>query len=443
MDAPPHSEAGSRPGASLRFIEQFLAQTPSGRLTGLLLGQLDAFNRISTTFGHDRASRFCADYTEQLRKSLPDGAPIIRLAGRRFVVLLPLESIASVMDVAAHLCENDQKQVKVGNDSFLVDLTLGVAVYPTHADDAASLFRRAELALKEARENELAFDIYSPDTTQQHAALWKLESDLDRAIHGGDLEVYYQPKVALQDNRVCGVEALVRWRSASGVFVPPQQFVPLAERTGSIVPLTWIVFDHSLASARMWSRFAKPFSIAVNIAPQVLAHPEFFARLTRLNQAMAEAGVDLTLELTEDSLVRSDDATPVMLQRIRKLGVGISIDDFGKGYSSLSYLKEIPASEVKIDKRFVATIATNDKDRHIVKVIIELARAFGMRVVAEGVDSEENLQIVADLGCHCAQGFYIARPMRVDLVAAWIDKVSSETARWKVVAPNHSCRPQA
>lgn len=443
MDAPPHSDARPRPGASLRFIEQFLAKTASGRLTGLLLGQLDAFNRITTTFGHDRASRFCADYTEQLRKSLPDGAPIIRLSGRRFVVLLPLDSIASVMDVAAHLCENDQKQVKVGNDSFLVDLTLGVAVYPTHADDAASLFRRAELALKEARENELSFDIYSPDTTQQHAALWKLESDLDRAIHGGELEVYYQPKVALEDSRVCGVEALVRWRSASGVFVPPQQFVPLAERTGSIVPLTWTVFDHALASAGMWSRFTKPFSIAVNIAPQVLTHPEFFARLTRLNQAMAEAGVDLTLELTEDSLVRSDDATPVILQRIRKLGVGISIDDFGKGYSSLSYLKEIPASEVKIDKRFVATIATNDKDRHIVKVIIELARAFGMHVVAEGVDSEENLQIVADLGCNCAQGFFIARPMRVDLVATWIDKVSSEAARWKVVVPNQSCRPQA
>jgi EAL domain-containing protein (putative c-di-GMP-specific phosphodiesterase class I) len=341
---------------------------------------------------------------------------------------LALDSIAAVMDVAAQLTEDNETQVQVGGDTFLVDLTLGIAVHPTHADDAKSLFRRAELALEEARKNELAFDIYSPDTTQQHAALWKLESDLDRAIHSRALEVYFQPKLVLSEARIRGVEALARWRSSSGVFVSPQQFVPLAERSGSIVPLTWLVFDRVSDSMPLWRQMGGPFTIAVNIAPQVLKHGDFFPRLARLTQSMTAAGIGLTLELTEDSLVQSEDMAPV-LHRLRKLGIGIAIDDFGKGYSSLSYLKEIPATEVKIDKRFVAAVAVNEKDRQIVKVVNELARAFDMQVVAEGVDSEENLQAVVELGCDCAQGFYIARPMRGELINDWMHSFVRRTKR--------------
>ena len=419
MTAPVRAAASSRASTSLRFIDQYLRQTPAGSISALLLGQLDAFNRISTTFGHERADRFCAEYAEHLRASLPPGTPIIRLSERRFVLLLRLDSVTSAMDEAVRLTEENQMQVEVGEDRFLVDLTLGVAVYPTHADDAASLFRRAELALEEARGNELAFDVYCPETTQQHAALWKLESDLDRAIHAGELELYFQPKVDLADGHVSGVEALARWRNTSGTFVPPQQFVPLAERSGSIVPLTWFAFDRVRDSVAMWPKVPRPFVVAVNIAPQVMSHPSFFERLTQLAETMKEAEIGLTLELTEDRLVQCEEAAP-LLRRVRNLGVGIAIDDFGKGYSSLGYLKEIPAGEIKIDKRFVSSAATDDKDRQIVKVVVELARVFGMHTVAEGVDSEECLQEVTALGCESVQGFMIARPMRADLVEGWV-----------------------
>jgi diguanylate cyclase (GGDEF)-like protein len=422
--------SNSRASASLRFIGQFLQQAPASSLTGLLLGQLDAFNRISTTFGHDRANQFCQEFTEHLRTSLPPGTPIIRLSERRFVILLQLDSVVSVMDVAARLTEESQTQVEIGEDSFLVDLTLGVAVHPTHADDASSLFRRAELALEEARENELAFDVYCPETTQQHAALWKLESDLDRAIHGGELEVYFQPKIVVADGRVGGVEALARWRSSSGAFVPPQQFVPLAERSGSIVPLTWFVFDRVRESIPLWAGLRPPFDVAVNLAPQVLSHTSFFDRLTQLADELRSSGIGLTLELTEDSLVRCEEAAPI-LRRVRNLGVGIAIDDFGKGYSSLSYLKELPATEVKIDKRFVATVATDVKDRQIVKVVVELARLFDMSIVAEGVDSQQSLCAVAELGCELVQGFYIARPMRADSVGSWIESFRGDPRRFR------------
>ncbi len=162
--------------------------------------------------------------------------------------------MSKVMDIAVALTEDNPPQLEVGGDHFLVDVTLGIAVYPSHADDAATLFRRAELALKEAREKELAYDIYRPDATQQQAALWKFESELQSAVARGQLEVYFQPKVEIASDRVCGVEALVRWRTESGNFVPASDFIPLAESNGAIVPLTWLVFDRIVEQLRHLGR---------------------------------------------------------------------------------------------------------------------------------------------------------------------------------------------
>ena len=422
MSAPQdESGSGKHRSASIRFVEQFLKQGQQGRLVGLLLGQLDAFNRIATTFGHDECETFCAAYAEKLRDTLAARTPIIRLSERRFAVLLDVDSMLAVMDAAIRLTEDHPPQLEVGGDAFLVDVTLGVAVYPSHADDAATLFRRAELALKEARENELSFDIYRPDATQQQAALWKFESELKNAVAQNELEVYFQPKVEIAARRVCGVEALVRWRTQSGRFVPASDFIPLAERSGVIVSITWFVFDRIAERLQEWAALPKPFSIAVNVSPQVLADREFVTRLKKLKSALDEWGFGLTIELTEDSLVQSDDSSLASIERVRKLGIDLAIDDFGKGYSSLSYLKQIPATEIKIDKRFIGTIALDEKDQQIVKTVIALAHALGMRVVAEGVDSAEGLAVVGELGCEMAQGFFIGRPMRGDLVPEWLD----------------------
>ena len=407
--------------ARLRFIEQFLKQGQQNRLAGLLLGQLDAFNRITTTFGHEQCETFCVGYTERLREILPPKTPIIRLSERRFALLLDCDSMSAVMDVATLLTEDNPPQLTVSDDHFLVDLTLGIAVYPSHADDAATLFRRAELALKEAREKELAFDIYRPDATQQQAALWKFESELQKAVQSGELEVYFQPKVELATRRVCGVEALVRWRMKSGNFVAASDFIPLAETTGIIVPLTWLVFDRIVERIAEWDAIPRPFSMAVNVSPQLLSHAEFTTHVKALKDALDKHSIGLTIELTEDSLVQGDQSSLASIERLRKLGIDLAIDDFGKGYSSLTYLKQIPAAEIKIDKRFIGTIAIDQTDREIVKTVIALAHALGMRVVAEGVDSDEAMKAVAELKCENAQGYFIGRPMRGDRIPEWID----------------------
>lgn len=427
---------GRRASASLRFVEQFLRQGQQGRLAGLLLGQLDAFNRISTTFGQAQCETFCAQYSERLRQTLPPRTPIIRLSERRFAVVLDCDSMSSILDVAVSLTEENPPQLEMGGDYFLVDVTLGIAVYPSHADDAATLFRRAELALKEARDKELGFDIYRPDATQQQAALWKVESELQSAVQQRELEVYFQPKVEIEARRVSGVEALVRWRSRSGNFVPAGEFIPLAERSGTIVPLTWLVFDRIAERLADWAAIPTPFSVAVNVSPQILTHAEFITRVKALKTALDERKIGLTIELTEDSLVQGDASSLASIERLRKLGIDLAIDDFGKGYSSLTYLKQIPATEIKIDKRFIGTIAVDETDKQIVKTVIALAHALGMRVVAEGVDSAEALAAVGDLQCEMAQGFYIGRPMRGDLVPEWVEHYQSLATSGRVPTLN-------
>ena len=403
----------------MQFIAEFLKRESPHKLTGLLLAQLDAFNRIGATFGDDRSSEFCNDYAQQLRTILPPNTPVIRLAQRRFAILLSLDSMTTIIDIASHLAEEQPPQFQDDEDALFVDLTLGVAMHPTHADSAESLFRRAELALNEASAKDLNFEIYRPEATQEQVTLWKFQSDLERAIKCGGIEVYLQPKVRISDCEVIGAEALIRWRQESGRLILPGEFVPLSERSGSIVPLTWLVFDRVAELVSSWPAFEKEFKIAINISARVLDHTDFVPRLYSLADTLSSFGVGLILELTEESLISDDGSALGRLKRIRKSGVELSIDDFGKGYSSLSYLKDIPASEIKIDKSFVTNAPVDAKDRHIIKAATDLAHAFGMRVVGEGVDCIEVMQTLEALGCEIAQGFYIARPMRAELLLEW------------------------
>ena len=273
--------------------------------------------------------------------------------------------------------------------------------------------------MNEASAKDLNFEIYRPEATQQQVALWKFSSDLERAIKSGGIETYLQPKIRVSDGEMVGAEALIRWRQESGRLILPGEFVPIAERSGSIVPLTWLVFDRVAELISAWPPFEGEFKIAINVSARVIDHTDFPQRLNSLAETLAKSGVGLILELTEESLISDYDSALGRLKRIRKSGVELAIDDFGKGYSSLSYLKDIPATEIKIDKSFVSTVPFDEKDMHIIKAATDLAHAFGMRVVAEGVDDAEAMRTLQSLGCEYAQGFFIARPMRADLLLEW------------------------
>lgn len=422
MSEPSSTERTSRKAVNslVGFLDRFLARLPQGQIVGLYLIQADQNNRIGTSFDRKYVRRFCDQYVERLRIVLPKGTVVVRLQERRFAVACVRSSVTDAVDTGQSIIDRHEPRMKIGSEKFSIDLTMGIALYPTHAADGDSLIRRAELALKLAKDTGLRYELYEPDASARQRTLWKFETEIKQAINQGLLEVYYQPKYHIEQHRVYGAEALVRWRNEAGQLVPASAFIDAAENSGAIVPLTWLVFDVIKESAARLADVDKPFSISVNVAPQALADREFFARLTTLKVELLRYDLRLTVELTESGLMQTDTASLDLLHKIRNLGIGLAIDDFGKGYSSLNYLRQIPATELKIDKDFVGTIALNPKDRQIVKTAIELAVAFEMESIAEGVDSEEGLAVLAELGCVATQGYLISRPMALDVLCEWL-----------------------
>lgn len=402
------------------FLDRFLGRLPAGHVVGLYLIQADQNNRIGTSFDRKYVRSFCDQYVDRLRAQLPKGTVIVRMQERRFAVACVRASVPEAVEIGQSLIDRDEPRMKIGSEKFAIDLTMGIALYPTHAEDGGSLIRRAELALKLAKDSGLRFELYEPDASTHQRALWKFESELKRAIQQGRLEVHYQPKYHLEQHRIYGAEALVRWRNEVGQLMPASAFIDAAENSGVIVPLTWVVFDEVIKSAARFEGPEKPFNLSVNVAPDVLTDREFFARLTTLKVELLRYDTRLTVELTESGLMSNETVSLDVLHRIRTLGVGLAIDDFGKGYSSLNYLRQIPATELKIDKDFVGTVALDPKNRQIVKTAIELAAAFEMQSVGEGVDSEEGLAVLAELNCVGTQGYLISRPMALDALCEWL-----------------------
>lgn len=401
------------------IVTRFVRIVNTGQVGGMLLIKLDLHDRIGTSFGRAYTQKFCKKYAEKLRRFLPEGAIVLRLSSRRIAVAIVRSSVTQVIDVASSIMDRVEPRIQLGTEKFTVDASMGVALYPTHADDAESLLRRAELALQHAIDAGLSFQIYEPGASGFQKALWKFETELKQAIRDGHLEVHYQPKYSVTERRLNGVEALVRWRNQSGDLVPASEFVPAAERSGAITDLTWLVFDEVAKAAPQLKFVPRPFSISINVPAKVLIDTEFFDRLARARHQLMQHHISLVVELTEDSLMKTDTASLEVLMKIRSNSVGLAIDDFGKGYSSLNYLRQIPATELKIDRDFVRTIAENDKDKHIVQTAIELADAFDMQSTAEGVDSIEVLDELVSMKCAIVQGYYVGRPMTVDALERW------------------------
>ena len=401
------------------LMNRFVSRVSPGQVAGLMLIHVDLHDRIATSFGREYTRQFCKGYVEKLRRYLPEGTIVIRLTGRRIAIAICRDSVSEVTDTAMSVVDRVEPRIQLGDDKFTVDISMGLAMYPTHADDGESLVRRTELTLQHAVDSGLTLEIYETGASGFQKALWKFETELKEAIRDGQLEVYYQPKYSLAERRVTGAEALVRWRNQAGDLIPAAEFVPAAERSGAITPLTWLVFDQVAKAASQLEVAPRPFSISINVPAQVLVEREFFERLAATRVELMRHQLSLIVELTEDSLMQTDRASLDVLGRIRSSGVGLSIDDFGKGYSSLNYLRQIPANELKVDREFVRAVAVDEKDKHIVKTAIELATAFQMQSTAEGVDSLEVLDMLAEMNCDVVQGFFIGRPMPVEALDRW------------------------
>jgi predicted signal transduction protein with EAL and GGDEF domain len=344
---------------------------------------------------------------------------IARVGGDEFVVLLPAAGRAEdVGRTAEKILETLEAPFTVEGHSTEVSASVGIAVFPDHGTEGLHLMRAADAAMYVAKRSSKGYSVYSAgEDAFQKRRLVFLE-ELRRGIDKDELFLAYQPQVDMRTGRVTHVEALVRWRHPERGIVPPDDFISGAERIGLSRKLTDWIFASALGQAREWQKDGMSLSVAINASIRILRDPAFAARVQNLMRELGLPPALLTLEITESLMAEPLDALTT-LQELRALGVRLSVDDFGVGALSLLTLKQLPVEEIKIDKSFVLGMATQPTDAAVVRSIIDLAHHLGCRVVAEGVESLESWDRLAELGCDLAQGDYVCPPMEAEELAAW------------------------
>lgn len=341
------------------------------------------------------------------------------------------------MDDGAALLVALKDPVSVGDFSLSVRASVGLAIAPEHGRDATVLLQRADIAMYAAKANSRGVSMYDAQNDQHSRRRLALISDLSSAIETCSLVAHYQPKARLVDGRIIGVEALVRWPHPVHGMVAPVEFVPLAEHTGLIRPLTTMVLQDALHAAASWRDDGLHVPVAVNVSIQSLVDASIVEDVRRLLALTATPPGDLTLEITETTMMSDPTRSVAILHDLARLGVRLAIDDFGTGHSSLAYLKGLPVHEVKIDKSFVMSMTTSRTDEAIVRSVIELGHNLGLTVTAEGVEDEATWSRLRELGCDTVQGYLLSRPTpSAELTAHW----TAAAARGDTRVPRRAVR---
>jgi diguanylate cyclase (GGDEF)-like protein len=400
-----------------------------GGLAGLLLIDLDRFKEVNDTLGHDHGDTLLRDVAGRLEDSLRRGDTLARLGGDEFAVLLAdLPDRGAAAELAGRLLAALERPFVVRGVTVQLEASIGIALCPDHGTDVTTLVQRADVAMYDAKREQGRIRLYDPARDPYSPERLERLGELRQALVEGELVLHYQPKIAVVGGEVTGVEALLRWQHPRHGLLAPAEFLPLAERTGMMGELTRWVVDAALAQARAWQDEGIEVPIAVNLAAANIldaALPDAVA------EQLAHYGVPgerLTCELSEHTVMADPRRAAEVLDRLRVLGVRLSLDDFGTGQSSLSYLKRLPLDELKIDRAFVAGIVGDENDALIVRSTIDLARNLGLEVVAEGVEGADVLHRLRSLRCDEAQGFHLSRPLPPDALVEWL------AGRWPAAA---------
>lgn len=393
-----------------------------GRLFGLMLMDLDRFKEINDTLGHHKGDEVLRQISGRLHEVLRDTDTVARLGGDEFAILLP-----HIPDPAAalHVAEKIQAALKqpfvVEGLALDVRASIGVSFFPGHGDDVDLLLQRADVAMYLAKAANSGYEVYAAERDQYSPSRLALVTELRRGMEDEEFVLHYQPKVDLKTGEAIVVEALVRWDHPMRGMIPPDEFIPLAEHTGLIEPLTMYVLDKALRQVNHWRDQGIDLTVAVNMSPRNLLDLHFPDHVEAMLKKWKLPPGRLHLEITESTLVSDPTRAMAILGRLDQMRVEMSIDDFGTGYSSLGHLRKLPVKELKIDKSFVMNMGIDESDAIIVRSTIDLGRNLGLRVVAEGVEDAETWHQLVMLGCDYAQGYYRSRPMPADELPRWMD----------------------
>jgi diguanylate cyclase (GGDEF)-like protein len=388
---------------------------------GFCLLDLDRFKEVNDTLGHQVGDRLLAVVAQRIQGALRPHDVVARLGGDEFAVLLdPVRNPEAAVEVAHRIREALTRPFHVEGMLFELEASVGVTVFPDHGEDVDPIVRRADVAMYLAKEERTGVELYVADRDHNSASRLALLGGLRSALENGELQVHYQPKVSLSSGAVVGVEALLRWHHPQRGLVMPDEFIPMAEHSGLMAPLTEHVIDQSLAQVSRWRIAGLEVPVAVNVSMRDLHGPDLVGVVAGALERHDLPASMLVLELTERVLTRSSHEVTATLNALRRLGVSASLDDFGTGYSSMVLLKELPVSEIKIDRSFVSRLTADPGDVTIVRSIVELAHGLGMTAVAEGVESEQVWDLLQRLDCDAVQGWYVSRPMEAESATAWL-----------------------
>jgi diguanylate cyclase len=403
-----------------RFERALRSAERSGTGMGLLLIDLDRFKEINDTFGHHYGDELLKQIGPRLMEALRDVDTVARLGGDEFAVLLPdTSTIEDASAVAAKLRSALSAPFRVEGVEFDVEASIGVVLSGRHGEDPTTLFQRADIAMYVAKTQDLGVFAYDRAFDGHSPAKLSLLGELRRAIDRDELVLHYQPKASIKTGDLVGVEALVRWQHPERGLVFPDEFIPLAEHTGLIGPMTHHILNAALAQARVWMDASRPLPVSVNLSARNLLDEDLPTQVAELLELHGVPADLLELEVTETAIMTEPVRAHRLLSQLSVLGVRVAVDDFGVGYTSLGQLKTLPVSELKIDRSFVMTMTEDRSNAVIVHSVIDLGHNLGLTIVAEGVENERTLQALAAFGCDVAQGYHLSRPVTAEAFDLW------------------------
>ena len=403
-----------------RMEQALVSSRHESKPLALILMDLDHFKEINDTIGHHAGDLLLQQVGLRLQGALRKTDTVARLGGDEFGVLLPGVDEEGATLAARQLLKALEPPFVIGELTMHARASIGIAFFPTHGEDRDTLMRRADIAMYLAKQSANGYAVYSPEHDSYSPERLALIAELHRTIDNNQLFLAYQPKINLGTGTITGLEALARWQHPKIGLIPPDQFIPMAERTGFIKSLTLWGLKAALSQSRYWLQHGVGVPVSVNLSARILHDGGFLDRMEELLESYGIAPEQLELEITE-SVIMTDPAHALdILTRISRMGVGLSIDDFGTGYSSLAYLKKLPVNAVKIDKSFVIHMIKDQSDAQIVRSTIELAHNLGLKVIAEGIETREVWDRLVALGCDEGQGYYMSRPIAAPEMTQWL-----------------------
>jgi diguanylate cyclase (GGDEF)-like protein len=401
-----------------------LAAQRKKKLVSVMLMDLDRFKEVNDTLGHHNGDLLLQRIAQRLQGVLRDGETIARLGGDEFAILIPdVPDRQACVHVAKRLLKTLEEPVVVGGLALQCEGSIGIAIYPDHGKQVEAIMRAADVAMYVTKEQRSGHEFYDAALHEHRhdAGRLALVGELRRAMDEAELVLHYQPKVDLQSGKVKGVEALARWNHPERGLLSPDEFIPLAERSNLLRPMTVYLLDTALRQCNAWRARGLDVSVAVNLSMQNLLDLRLPNDIARLLTSWRLPPGSLELEITESTIMSDHRRAMSILTRLNKMGVTLSIDDFGTGYSSLAYLQELPVSAVKIDKSFVLTMDSDPGNATIVQSTIDLGHNLGLKVIAEGVETERCYGALARMGCDYAQGFFLSKPLSPQKMGVWLD----------------------